>query len=143
VIRAGFPLPEGRLAGYAKTKVRVSAQWGCLGWMVERQGPCGKTYSQLSAQAMAQPGNTKLAGLVATVFKGETPRSMLLNAYGWWKVSQIAYISGRRRHALVAWPRPLAAPGAAAVPFCFRTADLRPCPGGHPRNEAGAAGSAK
>jgi hypothetical protein len=52
----------------------------------------GKTYSQLSAQAIAQPGNTKLAGTVATVFKGETLRSMLLNAYGWWKVSQIAYI---------------------------------------------------
>jgi hypothetical protein len=52
----------------------------------------GKTYSQLSAQAMAQPNNTKLAGLVDTVFKGETLRSMLLNAYGWWKVSQITYI---------------------------------------------------
>ena len=52
----------------------------------------GKTYSQLSAQAMAQPSNTKLAGEVATVFKGETLRSMLLNAYGWWKVSQITYI---------------------------------------------------
>ena len=30
---------------------------------------------------------------VATVFKGETLRSMLLNAYGWWKVSQITYIA--------------------------------------------------
>jgi hypothetical protein len=53
----------------------------------------GKTYSQLSAEAMAQPDNTKLAGLVATVFKGETLRSMLLNAYGWWKVSQILFIA--------------------------------------------------
>jgi hypothetical protein len=52
----------------------------------------GKTYAQLSATAMAQPNNTKLAGEVATVFKGETLRSMLLNAYGWWKVSQITYI---------------------------------------------------
>ena len=26
------------------------------------------------------------------MFKGETLRSMLLNAYGWWKVSQITYI---------------------------------------------------
>ncbi len=52
----------------------------------------GKTYSQLSAQAIAQPNNTALAGTVATVFKGETLRSMLLNAYGWWKVSQITYI---------------------------------------------------
>jgi len=53
----------------------------------------GKTYSQLSALSMAQPNNTALAGQVATVFKGETLRSMLLNAYGWWKVSQIAYIA--------------------------------------------------
>ena len=53
----------------------------------------GKTYAQLSALSMAQPNNTKLAGLVATVFKGETLRSMLLNAYGWWKVSQITYIA--------------------------------------------------
>jgi hypothetical protein len=53
----------------------------------------GKTYAQLSTESLAQPGNTQLAGLVATVFKGETLRSMLLNAYGWWKVSQITYIA--------------------------------------------------
>jgi hypothetical protein len=53
----------------------------------------GKTYSQLSALSMAQPKNTALAGLVNTVFKGETLRSMLLNAYGWWKVSQITFIA--------------------------------------------------
>jgi len=52
----------------------------------------GKTYSQLSAEAIAQPTNTALANQVATVFKGTTLRSMLLNAYGWWKVSQIMYI---------------------------------------------------
>jgi hypothetical protein len=52
----------------------------------------GKTYAQLSAASLAQPNNTALAGQVATVFKGETLRSMLLNAYGWWKVSQITYI---------------------------------------------------
>ena len=53
----------------------------------------GKTYAQLSAASLAQPNNTKLAGLVSTVFKGETLRSMLLNAYGWRKVSQITYIA--------------------------------------------------
>ena len=52
----------------------------------------GKTYSQLSAESLANPGNTTLASTVNTVFKGETLRSMLLNAYGWWKVSQITYI---------------------------------------------------
>ena len=52
----------------------------------------GKTYSQLSTEAIAQPKNVALANEVATVFKGTTLRSMLLNAYGWWKVSQIMYI---------------------------------------------------
>ena len=52
----------------------------------------GKTYSQLSTEAIAQPNNAKLQAEVATVFKGETLRSMLLNAYGWWKVSQIIFI---------------------------------------------------
>jgi len=53
----------------------------------------GKTYSQLSTQAMAHPTDTKLAAQVNTVFKGETLRSILLNAFGWWKVSQITYIA--------------------------------------------------
>src|ERR1700743_2557233 len=52
----------------------------------------GKTYAQLSTESLAQPNNTQLAATVSTVFKGETLRSMLLNAYGWWKVSQITYI---------------------------------------------------
>ena len=53
----------------------------------------GKTYAQLSAASLAQPNNAKLAGQVAAVFKGESLRSMLLNAFGWWKVSQITYIA--------------------------------------------------
>ena len=53
----------------------------------------GKTYSQLSTQAMAHPTDAKLAATVNTVFKGETLRSILLNAFGWWKVSQITYIA--------------------------------------------------
>ena len=53
----------------------------------------GKTYAQLSSAALANPNNAKLAGQVATVFKGEALRSMLLNAFGWWKVSQITYIA--------------------------------------------------
>ena len=50
----------------------------------------GGTYSQLSAQSMAQPNNTKLAGLVNTVFKGTTLRGMLLNAYAFWQMGVIA-----------------------------------------------------
>ena len=53
----------------------------------------GKTYAQLSAASLAHPNDAKLAAQVATVFKGETLRSILLNAFGWWKVSQITYIA--------------------------------------------------
>jgi hypothetical protein len=53
----------------------------------------GKTYAQLSSAALANPKDTKLAAQVATVFKGETLRAILLNAFGWWKVSQITYIA--------------------------------------------------
>src|SRR5216683_2320148 len=60
----------------------------------------GKTYAQLSAASLAQPNNAKLVAQVATVFKGETLRSMLLNAYGWWKVSQITYIASIASFAL-------------------------------------------
>jgi hypothetical protein len=60
----------------------------------------GKTYSQLSSLSLAQPNNTKLAATVSTVFKGEALRSMLLNAYGWWKVSQITYIAAIAAFAL-------------------------------------------
>jgi hypothetical protein len=60
----------------------------------------GKTYAQLSAASLAQPNNTKLAGQVGTVFKGEALRSMLLNAFGWWKVSQITYIASLIAFAL-------------------------------------------
>ena len=50
----------------------------------------GQTYSQLSAESLAQPKNTALAGLVQTVFRGTTLRSMLLEAYGFWQLGQIA-----------------------------------------------------
>jgi hypothetical protein len=53
----------------------------------------GKTYSQLSAAAMAQPKNVALANQVAAMFKGTTLRGMLLNAYGWWQMGQILLIS--------------------------------------------------
>ena len=62
----------------------------------------GKTYSQLSAESLAQPANAKLAALVSTVFKGESLRGMLLNAYGWWKASQIMYIAALTAYGLAA-----------------------------------------
>ena len=43
----------------------------------------GQTYAQVSTAAQKDPTNSKLAGLKATLFQGETLRSMLLNAWGW------------------------------------------------------------
>ena len=53
----------------------------------------GKTYAQLSAEAIAQPKNAALAGQVATVFKGETLRGLLLNAYAFGTMGTIAGIA--------------------------------------------------
>ena len=50
----------------------------------------GKTYSQVSAAAMADPTNAKLKGQVDTLFRGESLRGMLLDAYAFWKMGQIA-----------------------------------------------------
>jgi hypothetical protein len=52
----------------------------------------GKTYAQLSTEAQAQPNNAKLAAQVATVFKGETLRGLLLNAYAFGKMGTLAGI---------------------------------------------------
>ena len=53
----------------------------------------GKTYSQLSTQAQADPTNTTLANTVNTMFKGETLRGLLLNGYAFWKMAQFALIA--------------------------------------------------
>jgi hypothetical protein len=53
----------------------------------------GQTYSQLSAKSLAQPKNTALAQQVQTLFRGETLRGLLLNAYGWWQMGQIMLVA--------------------------------------------------
>jgi hypothetical protein len=50
----------------------------------------GKTYSEISTEAMKNPGDTKLAGLRVTAFQGETLRGILLNAWGWGLIGTIA-----------------------------------------------------
>jgi hypothetical protein len=50
----------------------------------------GQTYAELSAKALAQPKNAALAGQVQVMFRGETLRGLLLNAYAFGKMGQIA-----------------------------------------------------
>jgi hypothetical protein len=54
----------------------------------------GQTYAQVSAAAIAAPTNTKLAEQKATLFQGETLRSILLSAWGWSLVGTIATLAG-------------------------------------------------
>jgi hypothetical protein len=58
----------------------------------------GKTYSETSAEARAEGLDPQTAADLSakadTLFKGETLRSILLNAYGWWTVATIALFAG-------------------------------------------------
>ena len=51
--------------------------------------PYGGVYSKVSAASMADPTNTKLAGLKATVFQGTTLRGLLLEAYAFSTIGSI------------------------------------------------------
>ena len=53
----------------------------------------GKTYAEVSTLSRQNPNDAKLAGQVQTLFRGETLRGMLLNAYGFWKIGQLALIA--------------------------------------------------
>jgi hypothetical protein len=90
----------------------------------------GQTYSQVSAAAQASPTDTKLAGQVQTLFRGETLRGLLLNSYGWSQIGQYAFYAAiglavaafavllAFAYELVAWRRSVrqvTAPAASAV----------------------------
>jgi hypothetical protein len=53
----------------------------------------GKTYAQVSTEAQQNPTDQKLQAQVQTLFRGETLRGMLLNAYAFGKFGQIALYS--------------------------------------------------
>jgi hypothetical protein len=53
----------------------------------------GQTYAQLSAKSNAEPNNTQLAATVQTMFRGETLRGLLLNAYAFGTMGAIAGIA--------------------------------------------------
>jgi hypothetical protein len=53
----------------------------------------GQTYSQLSAKAQANKDDAVLAGQVQTVFRGETLRGLLLNAYAFGTMATVAGIA--------------------------------------------------
>ncbi len=54
----------------------------------------GQTYAQVSTKVQADPKNATLVGQQTALFKGETLRGLLLNAWGWSLVGTIATIAG-------------------------------------------------
>jgi hypothetical protein len=68
--------------------------------------PYNGVYSTVSQASMAQPNNQALKAEVQTVFTGTTLRGLLLEAYAFWQMGQIALIG-----AIVAFV------GAAAMMF--------------------------
>ncbi len=54
----------------------------------------GQTYSQVSAASLANPKDAALAAETQTLFRGETLRGLLLYAWGWSVVAEIAYWVG-------------------------------------------------
>ena len=58
----------------------------------------GKTYAETSAAARAEgldPDTAaELQAKADVLFKGETLRAIMLNAYGWWMVATIAFWAG-------------------------------------------------
>jgi hypothetical protein len=82
---AGQPVDNGPKAkAYANEFIKVHLK-GIAG---------GKTYSEVSSAALANPKDEKLAGQAQTLFRGETLRGLLLNVWGWSTVGAIAHTVG-------------------------------------------------
>jgi hypothetical protein len=103
---AGQQLVNGPQAkAWADHYISVHLQEMTGGKLVNGQMVGGKTYSQLSGEYLAMtpaqqasPAGQKLNGEVQTVFRGETLRGLLLNAYAFDTVGYIAWIG-----SIVAW----------------------------------------
>ena len=64
--------------------------------------PYHGVYSKVSSAAMTQPNNAQLKSLESTVFQGTTLRGLLLEAYAFWQIGQIALIGAIVSFALAA-----------------------------------------
>jgi len=62
----------------------------------------GQTYAQVSAAAQQQPNNAQLRAQATTLFQGETLRGLLLEAYGFWELGQMAFYAALASFALAA-----------------------------------------
>ncbi len=95
------PLEQQQLGEFAGQTVDTGPEAEAFaryigGHLVDVNG--GKTYSETSADArvegLAPAKAADLGEKADTLFKGETLRSILLNAYGWWTLATIALYVG-------------------------------------------------
>src|SRR5580765_7413827 len=100
-LSAMTPQEQQEVGAFAGQQVTSGAQAEAFsryiaGHLAEVNG--GKTYSETSAEARVEGLSPKVAadlqGKADTLFKGETLRSILLNAYGWWTAATIALFAG-------------------------------------------------
>ena len=90
-------LPEN-LSQYAGQKVDTGAEAKAyaedyIGLHLQEMAG-GKTYSEVSALARANPDDTQLAEQRMSLFMGETLKGLLLNAWGWSVVGTVATVAG-------------------------------------------------
>ena len=101
---ATCPIPTGPSVGQANASAMAKyagqdmttgdqAQTYANSFIQVHLADMGYTYSQISALVLAHPNNTTYQTVDATIFKGTTLRSMLLNAYGWWTVGTYAILA--------------------------------------------------
>jgi hypothetical protein len=86
---AGLPAAE---AGYAGRQVTTGPLAKAYADMIEthiKEQTGGRTFSQVSSAAIANPNDTKLAALKQTAFMGESLRGSLLGAYQAWEVTYL------------------------------------------------------
>jgi len=88
----GSPSLPAAQAAYAGQQITNGPQAKAYADMIEthiKEATGGKTYSQVSTEAMAAPNDAKLAGAKQTAFMGESLRGSLMSAYQAWEVTYL------------------------------------------------------
>ena len=109
-VEAMSPQEKAEVGEFAGQKVDTGTEAEAFsryigGHLAEVNG--GKTYSETSSESRGYADEVgenpteaeaakmaELDGKVQTLFRGETLRAILLNAYGWWTVGQITLFAG-------------------------------------------------
>ncbi len=119
---AGEQLTSGAQAGvYANDFIAVHLS----------EMPYGGVYAKASAAEQANPKNTAIAGEVATIFKGTTLRGLLLEAYGFGQMGQIAGDAALASFILAALMLALVGFGLMHYRRASVTEELGPTSSGH------------